>query len=463
MASMVPSSLESELREAVASRLRKGRKGRNVKKRKQAAVLLAVCVSVAALATAVGCTKAASDAAPAAADPSAVESVSAEASSSNMEDWIEIWPAEYYSFMAGADDMDDMGGFIDKTGGPHSHANLYQNFMIRFTPEWESIGSGLFEKSTCISCKGAKFNEWVEEDGFDAYYDRYNEKYAASTVEQDVWSCNTCHADIADPQGTVGAQISTFGLFGASLEKDLDPNSAVCAQCHNGLGAYSNLRILDGVDLENEEIDAYKYGTDPENFVKAFVEQASTTGEQPGGKVWVDEDLGIYRYSITHPDIELFYGSNHNNLGLECADCHMPTVRTNMGGGYTKEDYETGQYDSTYNVDSGTTYTSHDASGSPLDSFSAMSSCLDCHKAQGIESAEDMVAYVKDAQNRFSERYAEVKSKEDECLEILKTAIANGGKDESVLDEARSSYAIANTYLMFANGAPEKPGEKIAH
>lgn len=434
-----------------------------MKKQKQAAMLIAVCMSVAALATAVGCAKAATDAPPNAAKASTAEEVSAGASSSNMEDWIEFWPAEYYSFMAGADDMDDMGGFIDKTGGPHSHANLYQNFMIRFTPEWESVGSGLFEKSTCISCKGAKFNEWVEEDGYDVYYDRYNEKYPNSLMEQDVWSCNTCHADIVDPQGTVGAQISTFGLFAGDLGEQLNPGTAACAQCHNSISGYNNLYILDGRDIENEDIDAYKYGTDPEGFVKALIEYATPTSEKPDGKKWVDEDLGIYTYYVSHPDVELFYGSNHNNLGLECADCHMPTVRTNMDGGYTKEDYETGQYDSTYNVDSGTTYTSHDASGSPLDSFSAMNSCLDCHKAQGVESAEEMVSYVEDVKERFSARYAEVASKGKECLEALKTAIGDGFLDEETLDNARANYALADAYLVFANGGPEVAGEKIAH
>jgi nitrite reductase (cytochrome c-552) len=433
-----------------------------VERKKRAGTFLTVCAATASLALVVGCS---SNVAAQGSDENqgSAEPELANASTSSMDDWIELWPAEYYSFMSGADDMDDMGGFIDKTGGPHSHANLYQNFMIRFTPDWKSIGSGLFEKSTCITCKGAKFNEWFEEDGFDAYYDRYNEKYPNATVEQDVWSCNTCHADIADPAGTVGAQISTFSLFGASLADGLDAGSAVCAQCHNGLGAYSNLRILDGKDLENEKIDAYKYGTDPESFVKAFVEQASDTGEQPGGKVWVDKDLGIYTYSITHPDIEMFLGSNHESLGLECADCHMPTVRTNMGGGLTKEDYETGEHDSTYSVDSGTTYTSHDASGSPLDSFNALSTCLDCHKAQGVESVEGMVVYVKNAQERFKARYQEVNATGDACLELLKSAIASGEKDDAALDEARSNYAMAKAYLMFANGAGEVPGEKISH
>lgn len=428
-----------------------------MRKRRKAAALVAVCVSAASLAMAAGCTGIASE------KPSTGGEASASASTSNMDDWIKLWPAEYYSFMSGADDMDDMGGFITKTGGPHSHANLYQNFMIRFTPEWESIGSGLFEKSTCISCKSEKFDEWVAEDGMDVYYDRYNEKYPDSTVEQDVWSCNTCHSDINDPAGTLGAQISSFGLFGASLAKELDPGSAACAQCHNGLGAYNNLRNLDGRDLEKEPVDAYQYGTDPESFVKAFTEFSSDTGEQPGGKIWVDKDLGIYRYSITHPDIELFYGGNHNNLGLECADCHMPSVRTNTGGGYTKEDYETGQYDSTYKPDAENMYTSHDASGSPLDSYSALSGCLDCHKAQGVESAEDMVAFVKDAQSRFSERYEEVNAAGAECLEVLKAAINSGSQDEATLDTARADYAMATTYLMFANGAPEEVGEKISH
>ena len=187
------------------------------------------------------------------------------------------------------------------------------------------------------------------------------------------------------------------------------------------------------------------------------------TFEEPGGIKWVDEDLGICRFSVTHPDIEMFYGSNHYNLGVQCADCHMPVMRTNMGGGYTKEDYETGEHANNYRIDSGTTFTTHDASGSPLDSFAAMNYCLTCHKSQGVESVEGMVALVRETQEKFAKRYDEVKGEETACLQILKDAISNKSASKEVLDKARADYALANAYLMWANGAPEKPGEKVAH
>ena len=436
--------------------------------RKRKNVLAILGATVATLALLVGCAQAGSGATDAGKEPAApstsASATAAGADTNSMEDWIAAWPAQYYSFMDGKDDMDDMGGYIDKTGGTHSHANLYQNFMIRFTPDWQSIGSGLFTKSTCIACKGGKFNQWFEEDGYDVIYDRYNEKYTADTVEQDVWSCNTCHSDISDPQGTVGAQLVTFELFGKSLANEVDPGTAVCAQCHNALGTYVNYRSIDGVDLETQEVDAYKFGTDPEGFVQGLKEQTTDSGtENPEGKKWVDKELGIYAWDLTHPDVELYVGGNHDSLGLECADCHMSTIRTNMGGGYTKEDYETGQYTTNNRTDSGTTYTSHDASGSPLDSYSAMNMCLDCHKAQGVESAEEMVAYVHAAQDRFAERYAEVVATGDECLTALKEAISGNTKDAATLDKAREDFAMARTYAMFANGAPEKPGEKIVH
>lgn len=183
---------------------------------------------------------------------------------------------------------------------------------------------GDFSKSTCVSCKGAVFNDWHDEYGDDVFYDRYNEdtgnRYANDIEKEDVWSCRTCHGDISNPAGSLGAQIITFTeMFGRNLAGVADPGEAVCGQCHNGLGPWNNLRILDGVDLESANISAYRYGFDPESLIKATLEDATESFESPLGKTWeptdgshahCDEPPDIYRLDNGgHFEVEIFQGS----------------------------------------------------------------------------------------------------------------------------------------------------------
>lgn len=365
-----------------------------------------------------------------------------ESGEGSASEWKTRYPAQYYSFAGGADDMDDMGGYITDTGNTHSHATLFANM-------------GPFAKSTCISCKSVAFNDWYDEYGYDVFYERYNEdtgdRWAQLLQGEDVWSCDTCHADIDNPTESVGAQIMTFETFGGDLLDQLDPQTAACGQCHNGLGPWNNLRILDGVDLSTTEVSAYRYGCDPGALLKATLEDATPTSESPNGKTYspttgshaqCDEELDIYRIDNGgHFDVEIFQGSVMQQAGLTCTSCHMPQVTTV----------------------SGETYTSHDASGSPLDSYAALTGCLDCHKNQGIETQEDMVQFVRDKQQELADRDAEVAAKQDEVYEILRTAILSGDFDEETLDEARYDYAAAAYYKEYVFNEAEKAGEKVAH
>lgn len=361
----------------------------------------------------------------------------------SLAEWKALYPAQYYSFAAGADDMDDMGGFITKTGNAHSHASLRTNM-------------GDFERSTCISCKSATFNDWLEEYGDDVFVNRYNKdvdnRYIEALEPEDVWSCRTCHSDISDPVGSLGAQIVTFtDMFGRELNEAVDPGDAVCGQCHNGLSPWHYPRILDGANPENTSISAYRYGFDPDALIKATLEDATETADSPSGKTYattagshaqVDEALGIYRIDNgSHFEVEIFQGSVMEQAGVTCVDCHMAEVTTVAGE----------------------TFTSHDASGSPLDSYNALTYCLTCHKNQGIETPEDMVQMVRDAQADLAALDAELCDKQDECFEVLKNAIVNETKSEEVLDQARYNYAVAIFYKEYVFGGAEKAGEKVAH
>ena len=72
-----------------------------------------------------------------------------EASAQEAKDWKEVYPLEYYSVLAGMDDIDDLH---DKNFG-YSHGNMAINMQKSIA---NSKTKGL--NATCFSCKTATFN-----------------------------------------------------------------------------------------------------------------------------------------------------------------------------------------------------------------------------------------------------------------------------------------------------------------
>lgn len=355
-------------------------------------------------------------------------------SEDTMEAWKAAHPAEYYSFVNGTNSALGTGVPALDGDGVKGHGKILDTLIWGMQPSdnpnyatnWDAKWDNTFpQDNTCLSCKTSKFNDMVAEKGWMAQLESYD---LDSLTENDVWDCMMCHEDINDPAGTLGPQAVGFERVGGTLAKTLDAKQAVCAQCHTATGFWLD-GINDGkLDLDSDvEIDPYKYGTDPGSMLKLLEEYADEDSKR-----YIDKENGIYIFlSFTEPHhVEAFQGSVMEQLGMGCVDCHMPTI--------TEGD--------------GSTFTSHNASGSPLDNMSSLEKCLDCHKAQGVESVAEMQSYVEDAQDRFDVRKAEVQAK----LDALKGAIVEGvaaGKDESVLDQARLAYAEATAYVGYGRAS----------
>lgn len=128
-------------------------------------------------------------------------------------------------------------------------------------------------------------------------------------------------------------------------------------------------------------------------------------------------------------------------LGLTCVSCHMPE---------------------TTDGSSGTDYTYHNASASPLENDTALEYCLTCHKNQGIESKEAMVEMVRGKQAEAAAAIAELDVKFDAAYELIKNANQNGGVDETVLQQARDDYSLAEAYYHATKGGRDD-GSKVVH
>lgn len=343
--------------------------------------------------------------------------------------WKQMYPLEYTSFAAGGDSTDDRATVPDREG--YSHATMAKH-MQEFAKKKDGKLGGV-----CIACKSDMYNELEQQQGNEVF-SFTAETNEAMTTEQ-YWRCTTCHESIHDPAGTLGPRISATTTLGRTMFSKLDPGVAVCGQCHTTMDTWMEDIVKTTDDLK--KYDPYRYGSDPASMFKAVREDG------PEVKKVVDEATGAYIIPDSGvAELELFQGSTHQQMGLACADCHMP-VET---------------------LTDGTTFTSHNASAGPSTSYASMSMCLDCHKTQGVENVGQMLEVLHGAQKEVAELDAQVVQGLSDLNAALAQAIA-ADKDEAILNSARDAYALASYYRVYVSGnnasfvRGAEPGETVAH
>ena len=301
---------------------------------------------------------------------------------------------------------------IDHTEQGRSHAYI-EEYM-----SWENEGTG-DHYTTCIACKSDAFNDAYNELGDEVFVKKADGSLPRMSdlsselreKAQDMWSCTTCHA--GDPEGPVSSQIVYFNELGADLKAKISDNVAACGQCHNVLAA---IKDVEGLDIKNT--NPYRYGITADGFLQFTSEIGGTKLE--------DEATGIVVYRANHPTVEMYSGSQHEAMGLDCSDCHMVSMTS----------------------DEGKTYTSHDASGVISENNLALEKCLDCHENQnGVKTAKDMLYFLRAKQTELANKQGVVQTKLNGLYDQILAAVESGSADESVLDAARDAYSRATTYI----------------
>ena len=397
-------------------------------------VMGTACLATAAIVVGVGMSPAA-DVAQAASDTQVASDATATDDEPTFQELIEMYPDEYESAMTHK---------TDEEGEDNSHAGF--QVLIETPAERNSEGAIVREVSkddpaytgiaiSCVSCKSSGFNDLFDEMGYDAF-DKSNElgDEEFATLDGRYWDCYGCHT-WEDGELTLSANMAyanedIFPTLAAYYDS-LDPEEAVCGQCHN----VANARNFASDAETAAECNPYKYGLDMEDIYKALVE---------GGIYGTDEATGMIRVKENHPQIEIFQNSVHQSMGLTCVDCHMTQE--------TDED--------------GNTYTSHNASGSVAENDAAMELCLTCHGNQdGLETVDDMRAWLKDKQDAQAERQAEVQEKLDTLYDLVLGAVESGDMDEDALQEAKDAWSLAQWFVWEQQGNLYDPadGAQIAH
>lgn len=270
----------------------------------------------------------------------------------------------------------------------------------------------------CFDCKSSVFGDYYDQEGAGAFPATLNEDFIQNTVSE-IWDCGLCHEDSSDP-ATYDSTGILFERLSGGVQETFDEGDRVCGQCHNVPGGSYRAKITSEADLESYR--PYRYGIDADAVLQAFIEDGIAT---------VDEASGAIKSSASHPDIEIFQGSNHESLGLTCVDCHMVE---------------------TTDVETGETYTDHNASGSPVENNAALEYCLSCHKEQGIETTSAMADMVKAKQAEAESIAAQVRAKLDTLYAKLVDATQNDTYDEQTLAIARDGYTKAYWYETWAEG-----------
>ena len=289
--------------------------------------------------------------------------------------------------------------------------------------------SGTRERQGCYACKSSLFEDEYDQSGAEIFGASLTDGFVNSMNGQ-VWNCGVCHD--GDPATSApDAQLTYWTQLARDTFNTFDSSERVCGQCHISLDYRSHITDQNVMD----SFSPYQYGLDIDSLYEAAVED---------GVYSIDEDTGILLTCFDHPEVEFVQGSTMRELGVTCVDCHMVE---------------------TVDETSGTVYTMHNASGSPLENEEALEYCLTCHKSQGIESTDDMVRMVRNLQEETTAIEEQLKQKFDVAYDLIKSANQNSGTEESLLQQVRDDYSLAEAYFHAVCGdvGDEPLGTKVVH
>lgn len=300
----------------------------------------------------------------------------------------------------------------------------------------------------CGTCHMSNIGQALDEYGTDILMMTDTQLQEKTGFVAEYLGCGVCH-DPAD-MSKVAPRTTGTGYFATDPNSKFPERDAACGQCHSAFdGQIFTVR-------DDIQIDFYQYGTDADSVLKALRESwencpQELTAEELAlgyavGFPMFDEAIGtvLFGYSTENTAAETFQGSKHQQMGLSCADCHMPK---------------------TTDPATGVSYTSHSPSFSPLENEAALNTCMTCHSMLGVQSTEDMVSFTVGKQQELAARQAEVHALLNELYAALAEATANGGVDEATLEAARDAYVTANFYWNFEKGTAqhEDVGNQAAH
>ena len=334
------------------------------------------------------------------------------------EDYAQVYPLQYESYMRNNENDEVVEyteenpyiktlyegyGFAISYGSARGHTYVIEDITATGRPH---------KLANCYTCKTSDFTAAVLNEGDSAYAMAFEDFTNQIT---DPFGCFHCHGN--DPEG--GVITVTHGYLVNAVADDFDSIDAAnlsCGQCHTEYyfdpATKATTLGYHGLDTMNPD-DMLAY------------ENSIVDGEGNMFADWVDENTGVRKLKVQHPEFEtvLGEGSPHGNadsmVTFTCADCHMPKE--------TAED--------------GTTYTSHYWI-SPLDNQELLdNTCAACHK--------DLAAEVKKIQDETTAKEDELGNKLAQLDADLAKAIEEGTIEGEDLENCRLACRNAQWFWDF--------------
>ena len=340
----------------------------------------------------------------------------AEGYSSKTEDVTSTLPEGFEYVDAGKMDYLETNPEIKTLGKGYGYAKYYTEPASHVYSLWSvahngRVADGAKTKAACITCKTPQYSNLVDMEGTEVHARPFNE--VIGELDENI-SCASCHANTPMKDGKVYLEVDRaewVRSMGADHGNTIE--GEVCGQCH------CDYSMAPGTTIPTSPYDNGRSDMVPEKALKWYDDHDFVD--------WTYASTGAKMLAIRHAEYEFIYGgddkilpmgSHMQNLGYDCADCHMATTK----------------------AADGTVYASHEWI-SPLDNQELIDrDCSSCHA--------DIVAEVRAIQNEIDPATTKLGQRCEQFIKNFETKVAteqddaaNPGQKVLALDE---SFAQGN-------------------
>ena len=256
------------------------------------------------------------------------------------------------------------------------------------------VGDGTKTKAACITCKSPQYSNLVDMEGEAVHLRPFNE--VIGEIDENI-SCASCHANTPMKDGKVYLEVDRaewVRSMGADAGNTIE--GEVCGQCH------CDYSMAPGTSIPTSPYDNGRVDMVPEKALQWYDDHDFVD--------WTYASTGAKMLAIRHAEYEFIYGgddkilpmgSHMQNLGYDCADCHMATTK----------------------APDGTIYASHEWI-SPLDNQELIDrDCSSCHA--------DIKAEVRAIQNEIDPATTKLGQRCEAYIKNLETKVATEVDDEA--------------------------------
>lgn len=332
------------------------------------------------------------------------------------DDWSQQFPNQYETYMMNNENDEvheytELHPYIQRIYAGYGFAKSYGSARGHTYVITDLTATGRPHKlANCFTCKTSSFTAEVLNQGDSAYAMAFEDFQDQVT---DPFGCFHCHSN--EP----GTMYVTHGYLANALGDDLtkiDAATLSCGQCHSEY-------YFDPATKATTFGYTSLAGMNPDDMLA--YENSIVDGEGNMFADWVDEENGVRKLKVQHPEFETINGEGSPHglptsmLQLSCADCHMGTAT----------------------ADDGTTFTNHYWT-SPLDNADLLANnCSRCHK--------DLASEVESIQAAYWER-VDTDAEQLKALNDDLTAAINAGTiSGDALEDCRMALRSAQWYWDF--------------